>query len=61
MKMITLEAIYDALLNLRHEVVLDPVVSARAKKAVDAMLALPPAPAGIFDPTRPVPANLEII
>jgi quinolinate synthase len=61
MKMITLEAIYDALLNLRHEVVLDPVISARAKKAVDAMLALPPAPAGIFDPTRPVPANLEII
>jgi quinolinate synthase len=61
MKMITLEAIYEALLNLRHEVVLDPVISARAKKAVDAMLALPPAPAGIFDPTRPVPANLEII
>jgi quinolinate synthase len=61
MKVITLEAIYDALLHMRHEVQVDPEVAARAKKAVDAMLALPPAPAGVFDPSRPVPASLELI
>jgi hypothetical protein len=36
-------------------------VAGRAKKAVDAMLALPPAPAGVFDPERKVPASLELI
>jgi quinolinate synthase len=61
MKVITLEAIHDALLHMRHEVIVDPTVAARAKKAVDAMLALPPAPAGVFDPHAPVPASLELI
>ncbi len=41
MKRITLEAIYDALVNMQHEVVVDEEVRVRAKKAIDAMLALP--------------------
>lgn len=61
MKVITLEAIYDALLNLQHEVIIEPEVSKRAKKAVDAMLAIAPAPAGTFDPTKAVPDSLELI
>ncbi len=61
MKVITLEAIYDALLHLRFEVTVDPDVSARAKRAVDAMLAIAPAPAGTFDPKRAVPDSLVLI
>jgi quinolinate synthase len=61
MKVISLEAIYDALLHMRHEVIVDPEVSARAKKAVDAMLAIAPAAAGTFDPKRAVPDSLELI
>lgn len=41
MKRITLEAIYDALLNEQHEVTVPEDVRVRAKKAIDAMLALP--------------------
>ena len=61
MKVITLEAIYDALLYMQHEVIVAPEVAVRAKQAVDAMLAVPPAPAGTFDPKRIVPDNLELI
>jgi quinolinate synthase len=61
MKVITLEAIYESLKNLQYEVIVDPDVSVRAKKAVDAMLAIAPAPAGTFDPTRAVPDDLELI
>jgi quinolinate synthase len=61
MKIITLEAIYDALVHMQYEVTLDPDVSKRAKRAVDAMLAIPPRPAGTFDPTRGVPDSLELI
>jgi quinolinate synthase len=61
MKVITLEAIYDALLDLKHEVLVPSDVAERAKKAVDAMLALPPAPAGKFDPSKLVPDSLELI
>ena len=61
MKVITLEAIYDALLYMQHEVTVAPEVAVRAKRAVDAMLAVPPAPAGTFDPRRIVPDNLELI
>jgi quinolinate synthase len=61
MKVITLEAIYDALKEMRYEVEVDPDIAARAKQAVDAMLAIPPAPAGKFDPTRHVPDSLELI
>ena len=41
MKRITLENIYDALLHMRHEVLVDEDMRIRAKKAIDAMLALP--------------------
>ena len=41
MKRITLEAIYDALVNEQHEVTVPEDVRIRAKKAIDAMLALP--------------------
>ena len=61
MKVITLEAIYDALKEMRYEVEVDPDIAARAKQAVDAMLAIPLAPAGKFDPTRHVPDSLELI
>jgi len=61
MKVITLEAIYDALKDMRYEVEVDPDIAARAKQAVDAMLAIPHAPAGKFDPTRHVPDSLELI
>lgn len=61
MKVISLEAIYDALLHMRHEVLVDADVSVRAKKAVDAMLAIAPAPAGTFDPKRMVPDSMELI
>ena len=61
MKVITLEAIYDALKEMRYEVEVDPDIAARAKQAVDAMLAIPLAPAGKFAPTRHVPDSLELI
>jgi len=41
MKRITLEGIYDALANMQHEVIIPEDVRVRAKKAIDAMLALP--------------------
>ncbi|MBI1186293.1 MAG: quinolinate synthase NadA [Alphaproteobacteria bacterium] len=41
MKRITLEAIYDALVEMKHEVVVDEAVRVRAKRAIDRMLALP--------------------
>jgi quinolinate synthase len=41
MKRITLEGIRDALLRMQHEVVVEPDVAARARKAVDRMLAVP--------------------
>jgi len=41
MKRITLEGIYDALANMQHEVTIPEDVRVRAKKAIDAMLALP--------------------
>ncbi|MDZ4693014.1 quinolinate synthase NadA [Terricaulis sp.] len=41
MKRITVEGIYDALANMQHEVIIPEDVRVRAKKAIDAMLALP--------------------
>ena len=41
MKRITLKGIYEALRDMKHEVHVDPVIAARAKASVDAMLALP--------------------
>ncbi len=41
MKRITLENIYDCLLDMKHEVTVDEDIRVRAKAAIDAMLALP--------------------
>ncbi|MET0546445.1 MAG: quinolinate synthase NadA, partial [Caulobacterales bacterium] len=41
MKRITLEAIYDSLVEMKYEVHVDPAIAAKAKRAIDAMLALP--------------------
>ena len=41
MKRISLENIYDALLNMKHEVTVPEDIRVRAKAAIDAMLALP--------------------
>ena len=41
MKRITLEGIYDALAEMKHEVIIPEDVRIRAKRAIDAMLALP--------------------
>ena len=41
MKRITLEAIYDALAEMKHEVKIPEDIRVRAKRAIDAMLALP--------------------
>ncbi len=42
MKMITLENIYEALLNDRYEVTVDPAIADRARLAVQRMIDLPP-------------------
>jgi quinolinate synthase len=42
MKRITLEGIHDALLNDRYEVIVDPLISDRARLAVQRMIDLPP-------------------
>ena len=52
MKQITLENIYETLLHGRHEVTVDPVISERARLAVQRMIDLPP-PA--------VPARYDLI
>ncbi len=41
MKRITLEGIYDALAEMKHEVIIPEDVRIRAKRAIDSMLALP--------------------
>ncbi|MCU0883313.1 MAG: quinolinate synthase NadA, partial [Hyphomonadaceae bacterium] len=61
MKQISLADIYDALLHGQHEVLVPDDVSARARKAVEAMLNLPKMPANIYDVARPVPASMELI
>jgi quinolinate synthase len=55
MKRITLTAIYDALLEMKHEVHVAEDVRVRAKAAIDAMLALPKMQKPLdFDVTRPL-------
>ena len=54
MKRITLENIYDALVEMKHEVTIPEDVRVRAKRAIDAMLALPkPATQRFFETHRP--------
>lgn len=61
MKRITLENIYDALRLLRHEVEVPADVAARARRAIERMLALPATarPPG-FDTGRPL-ASVELV
>ena len=53
MKRITLEGIYDALANMQHEVAIPEDVRVRAKRAIDAMLALPKEKPRAFEVGRP--------
>jgi len=52
MKRITLEGIYDALKEMKHEVTIPEGVRVRAKRAIDAMLALPKEKPRAFDTGR---------
>ncbi len=61
MKRITLEAIYDALVNMRHEVTIDEDVRVRAKRAIDRMLALPKQQTPLDFETGRAPAEVELV
>ena len=53
MKRITLTNIYDALREMKHQVLVDPEVATRARASLQAMLDLPmPEKPPAFDPTR---------
>jgi quinolinate synthase len=60
MKRITLEAIYDALVDMKHEVVIPEDVRVRAKLAIDRMLALPKEKPRAFE-TRRAPVAVELV
>ncbi|MFT3729670.1 MAG: quinolinate synthase NadA [Terricaulis sp.] len=60
MKRITLEGIYDALVEMKHEVTIPEDVRLRAKKAIDAMLALPKELPRAFETGRPL-AAVELV
>ncbi|HCK83826.1 MAG TPA: quinolinate synthase [Hyphomonadaceae bacterium] len=60
MKRITLEGIYDALNEMKHQVVIPEVVRVRAKRAIDRMLALPKEKPRAFD-VRRAPAAVELV
>ncbi len=53
MKRITLEGIYDALVEMKHEVTVPEEVRVRAKRAIDRMLALPKEKPRAFETGRP--------
>ncbi len=53
MKRITLEGIYDALVEMKHEVTIPEDVRVRAKRAIDRMLALPKEKPRAFETGRP--------
>ncbi|MES1158483.1 MAG: quinolinate synthase NadA [Terricaulis silvestris] len=61
MKRITLEGIYDALVEMKHEVTIPEDVRLRAKDAIDRMLALPkPASPRSFETHKPL-AQVEMV
>ena len=60
MKRITLEGIYDALAEMKHEVVIPEDVRVRAKQAIDRMLALPKEKPRAFETGRPA-AHVELV
>jgi quinolinate synthase len=61
MKRITLEAIYDALVEMKHEVIVPEDVRLRAKAAIDAMLALPKRAKPLDFETGKAPALVEVV
>jgi len=61
MKRITLEAIYDSLVEMKHEVTIPEDVRVRAKAAIDAMLALPKTDKLLDFQTGLAAADVEIV
>lgn len=61
MKRITLEAIYDALAGMKHEVTVPEAVRVRAKAAIDAMLALPKPARPLTFETGKAPVAVEVV
>ena len=61
MKRITLEGIYDCLLEMTHEVVVEESIRVRAKAAIDAMLALPKPERPLDFQTGLKPALVEVV
>jgi len=61
MKRITLEAIYDSLVEMKHEVTIPEDVRVRAKAAIDAMLALPKTDKPLDFQTGLAAADVEIV
>ncbi|MEM1106866.1 MAG: quinolinate synthase NadA [Pseudomonadota bacterium] len=61
MKRITLENIYDCLVHMRHEVVMEEDVRVRAKAAIDAMLDLPKMARPLAFKTGLKPMDIDII
>lgn len=60
MKRITLENIYDCLINMQHEVTIEHATRLRAKAAIDAMLALPRMTTPLAFETGLEPVNIEV-
>ena len=60
MKQITLENIYDCLVEMKHEVTMDEDVRVRAKAAIDAMLALPKMETPLAFETGLKPMEIEV-
>ncbi|MEZ5995069.1 MAG: quinolinate synthase NadA [Hyphomonadaceae bacterium] len=60
MKRITLEGVYDALANMRHEVTIPEEVRVRAARAIQRMLDLPKEKPRAFDTGRPA-ATVELV
>ena len=61
MKRITLENIYDCLIDMKHEVTIDEQVRIRAKAAIDAMLDLPKMAKPLAFKTGLKPMDIEVI
>ena len=61
MKTITLKGVYECLRDMKYEVSLEPEIIEKARKPVDAMLALPPRNANVFDTKARVPENFELV
>ena len=61
MKRITLENIYDCLMEMKHEVTIDEEIRVKAKRAIDAMLALPKMETPPDYKTGLAPVELEVL